>query len=150
LFGELVENIQGEGWGNGLAIGPLVVANLTIASHLLGTKYLPDLNGAILILEDIGEAPYRIDRMLTQWRLAGILQNLAGIGFGNFVDCEDNENLPANQTFRLQQVLKERTADLGIPLVAHLPIGHNCGNAALPLGRQASIDGNKGLLKLLA
>ena len=79
LFGEEVPDLQGKGTGGGRATGPLVVANLTVATHLLGTRFVPDLQGAILVLEDVGEAPYRIDRMLTQWRLSGILQQLAGM-----------------------------------------------------------------------
>lgn len=67
-----------------MATGPLLAANLTVATHLLGTRHLPDLRGAILVLEDVAEAPYRLERMLTHWRLCGALQQLAGIGFGNF------------------------------------------------------------------
>ncbi len=149
LFGHSVPDLYGEGWNKGLASGPLVVANLTVGSHLIGSNYFPDLNGAILILEDIGEYPYRIDRMLTQWRLAGILQKLAGIGFGNFEDCNAPIDEQIDQTFQLEEVLKERSIDLGIPVIGKLPIGHCSGNAALPLGHQALIDGTKGILRLL-
>ena len=149
LFGEQIPEIEGHGWGGGVATGPLVVANLTVASHLIGSQHVPDLNGAILILEDVGEAPYRIDRMLTQWRLAGLLQQLAGLGFGSFAGCEPPEPVRGDHTFQLEQVLQDRSADLGIPIVADLPIGHRCGNAALPLGRMACLDGNLGRLRLL-
>ncbi|MDP6193795.1 MAG: LD-carboxypeptidase, partial [Prochlorococcaceae cyanobacterium ETNP18_MAG_1] len=148
LFGEPVPALSGSGWSGGVASGPLVVANLTVASHLLGSRHVPDLEGAILIFEDVGEAPYRIDRMLTQWRLAGLLQGLAGLGFGSFVDCEA-EPLQEDQTFTLEEVLKERTADLGIPVVGQLPVGHCCGNASFPLGREARLDGNRGQLSLI-
>ena len=147
LFGEPLADLKGEGLGGGMVCGPLIAANLTVASHLLGSGHVPDLNGAILILEDVGEAPYRIDRMLTHWRLCGLLQQLAGIGFGSFEGCCDEE--PAtDQTFTLEQVLKERTADLNIPRVINLPVGHRPGNAALPLGRTARIDGDQGSLSL--
>ena len=149
LFGKQIPDLQGQPWIGGVASGPLVVANLTVASHLLGSSHTPDLNGAILILEDVEEAPYRIDRMLTHWRLAGLLQGLAGLGFGSFEGCDAPEEIPEDQTFQLEQVLKERSADLGIPVVGKLPIGHCCGNAALPLGRQARLDGNLGRLSLL-
>ena len=76
LFGEPLADLAGEGWCPGLAEGPLLVANLTVATHLLGTPHWPDLDGAILVLEDVGEAPYRIERMLTHWRLGGALQRL--------------------------------------------------------------------------
>ena len=60
------------------------MANLTVATHLLGTTHIPSLRNAILVFEDVGEAPYRIDRMLTQWRLCGAFNEIAGLGFGNF------------------------------------------------------------------
>ena len=147
LFGEPLPNLKGEGLGGGSVCGPLIAANLTVASHLLGSGHVPELKGAILILEDVGEAPYRIDRMLTHWRLCGLLQQLAGIGFGSFEGCCDEE-AATDQTFTLEQVLKERTADLNIPRVMNLPVGHRPGNAALPLGQTARLDGDEGSLSL--
>ena len=64
---------------------PLLVANLTVATHLLGTRWCPSLKGAVLLLEDVGEAPYRIDRMLTHSRRVGAFQQLAGLAVGSFV-----------------------------------------------------------------
>ena len=84
--------MQGEGWQGRVAEGPLLVGNLTVATHLLGTRHCPDLAGRVLLLEDIGEAPYRIDRLLTHWRLSGALQQLAGLGFGRFEGCEAPED----------------------------------------------------------
>lgn len=151
LFGEVPGPLQGTAWRGGRAEGPLLVANLTVATHLLGTEHLPDLEGAVLILEDVGEAPYRIERMLTHWRLCGALQQLAGIGFGSFQGCEepDGEGVSAGERFSLEQVLRERTADLGIPVVAGLPVGHEPGNAALPLGVPCRLDGGNAELCLL-
>jgi muramoyltetrapeptide carboxypeptidase len=155
LFGGVPADLKGTGWQGGVAEGPLLVANLTVATHLLGTPHLPDLNGAILVLEDVGEAPYRIERMLTHWRLCGALQRLAAIGFGNFQGCDaadgraDGRNEePAAGRFSLEEVLRERTGDLGIPVVAGLPVGHDSGNAALPLGVRARLDGRRGELSL--
>lgn len=171
LFGERPPALEGEGWRQGVAEGPLLVANLTVATHLLGTAHLPALSGAILVLEDVGEAPYRIDRMLTHWRLSGALGQLAGIAFGAFSDCDDDENdhndddadvddadggpesprapKAGGPHRRLNQVLCERTLDLGIPVLAGLPLGHRCGNAALPLGARARLDADAGRLELL-
>ena len=147
LFGGLVPDLQGRGWVDGIAEGPLITANLTVASHLLGSAHMPDLDGAILVLEDVGEQPYRLDRMLTHWRLAGVLQRLAGLGFGRFSDCDD-DNL--QEGFSATEVLQERSCDLGIPVIADLPVGHGSeGNAALPIGRKARLDGQRGLLSLL-
>ena len=124
------------------------MANLTVATHLLGTPHWPDLDGAILVLEDVGEAPYRIERMLTHWRLGGALQRLGGIGLGSFSGCDD-PTPQERSSFSLEEVLRERTADLGIPVVAGLPIGHGDCNAALPLGVRARLDGAGGGLALL-
>lgn len=150
LFGSPLPPLAGRTWVPGRAEGPLLVGNLTVATHLLGTCHLPSLAGAVLILEDVGEAPYRLDRLLTHWRLAGALQQLAGIGFGNFQHCEEPPD-PAEpiRSFTVEEVLRERTADLGIPVVAALPVGHAPGNGALPLGvnacLEAGADGNASL-----
>jgi muramoyltetrapeptide carboxypeptidase len=152
LFGEPVPDLEAVGWRGGVAEGPLLVANLTVATHLLGTPHLPALDGAILVLEDVGEAPYRIERMLTHWRLSGALQQLAGLGFGSFEGCDEADSRaeePAEHRFSLEQVLRERSLDLGIPVVAHLPVGHRTGNAVLPLGVRARLDGGRGHLALL-
>ncbi len=166
LFGEPLPPLQGESWCGGIAEGPLLVANLTVATHLLGTPFLPPLAGAVLILEDVGEAPYRIERLLTHWRLCGALQQLAGLGFGSFEGCDDPADTVAGRVadiaadsaesceppahrFSLEQVLRERSADLGIPVVGRLPVGHAPGNAALPLGCRVRLDGAAGQLTLL-
>ena len=149
LFGEPVPPLQGVGWSAGRAEGPLLAANLTVATHLLGTPHLPPLTGAILVLEDVGEAPYRIERMLTHWRLSGALQQLAGLAFGSFSGCEDGQDEAPERRFSLEQVLRERTADLGIPVLAGLPVGHTAGNAALPLGVACRLDADRGELALL-
>ena len=155
LFGHPLADLQGIGWCGGSATGPLLAGNLTVATHLLGTRHLPPLQGAILILEDVGEAPYRLDRLLTHWRLCGALQQLAGIGLGRFTACDDPDGEPGDgsrepaRRFTAEQVLRDRTADLGIPVVAGLPVGHEPGNAALPLGVRARLDGQRGLLQIL-
>ena len=139
-----LEPLTGQAWCGGVGEGPLLVGNLTVATHLLGTPHLPELRGAVLVLEDVGEAPYRIDRLLTHWRLSGALQQLAAIGFGRFTGCDD----PDSPT-TVEQVLRERSTDLGIPVLAGLPVGHEPGNAALPLGVRARLDADAGQLTLL-
>jgi muramoyltetrapeptide carboxypeptidase len=145
LFGYLetgkLPPIKGKGWGGGKVIGKLVAANLTVATHLLGTKYQPNLDGAILALEDVGEAPYRIDRMLTQWRLLGIFERLGGIAVGRFSSCD----APAG-SWSAAEVLRDRLGDLGIPIVGDLPFGHEGVNAVLPLGDLFELDGDRGSL----
>jgi muramoyltetrapeptide carboxypeptidase len=101
-----------------------------------------------LVLEDVGEAPYRLDRMLTHWRLCGALQQLAGIGFGSFSGCDDGDEPTAPEP-GWRSVLQERTADLGIPVIADLPVGHEPGNAALAIGQRVRLDASRGELVVL-
>jgi muramoyltetrapeptide carboxypeptidase len=158
LFGQPLPPLQGISWTPGVAEGPLLVGNLTVATHLLGTPHLPDLEGAVLVLEDIGEAPYRLDRMLTHWRLSGALQQLAGLAFGRFSDCDGGESDAGvgddDSAVTVEQVLRERSADLGIPVLGELAVGHGPGNGALPMGRRVRLDaaghsGGGGSLELL-
>ncbi len=146
LFKKSAPDLYGEPWIEGIAKGPLIVSNLTVATHLLGSRHMPNLTGAILVLEDVGEAPYRLDRMLTQWRLNGLLQNLAGIGLGKFSAHEEQED--HEQIFTIKEILQDRCMDLNIPILANLPVGHCHGNAALPLGWGATIDCYKGSLSI--
>ncbi|MEM9807511.1 MAG: LD-carboxypeptidase, partial [Cyanobacteria bacterium P01_D01_bin.56] len=121
------------------ATGKLLPAILTVATGLLGTSYEPDLTGAILAFEDVTEAPYRLDRMLTHWRMLGKFDQIAGIALGRFSQCEPPVNVPS---FSAQEVLQERLGDLGVPIVANLPFGHDGENAVLPFGIQAKIEAN--------
>ena len=149
LFGNSVPDIYGDPWGGGISRGHLIVGNLTVMTHLIGTQHVPIFRNSILILEDIGEAPYRIDRMLTHLRLAGVLQQISGLGFGSFKFCDNDMNIDTTKTFELLDIFKDRTQDLKIPIVSNLPIGHCCGNASLPLGSQAILNGELGCLSLL-
>ena len=142
LKGEPVAPLQGRSIRTGMARGPLVVTNLTVATHLIGTPWFPDLRGSILVLEDVGEAPYRVDRMLTQWRSSGVLRGLAGVATGRF--SWKGEVEPGD--FSMDGILQERLSDLGIPLVMNLPIGHSLPNMALPMGGLGYLNGNLGIL----
>ncbi len=150
LFGKPIPDLYGEAWNPGLATGPLVACNLSVASHLIGSRHMPDLEGAILVLEDVGEEPYRVDRMLTHWRLNGLLQGLAGLAFGHFVNCTDSTDKKEKPGFAIEEVLKERSMDLNIPVISNLPVGHCSGNASLPLGYKALLDGHKGILRVFS
>ncbi|MGL5066145.1 MAG: S66 peptidase family protein [Microcoleus sp.] len=141
--GRPLQPLSGKGWGGGKATGRLFPANLTVASHLLGTPYQPDLTGAILALEDVSEAPYRVDRMLTLWRMAGALAGVRGIALGRFSRCEIDPSIPS---FSIEEVLRDRLGDLKIPIVSDLPFGHDGVNAALPVGIEATLDAESGLL----
>jgi muramoyltetrapeptide carboxypeptidase len=126
--------------------GRLLGGNLSLVAHLVGTPYLPDLSGAILFLEDVGEATYDIDRMLTQLWLAGHLHKVAGLVFGKFTEPRSSGWVQN----RLQEdVLAERVRALGIPAVMGLMIGHVEDQATLPLGCLAELDAGGGSLQLL-
>jgi muramoyltetrapeptide carboxypeptidase len=146
LRAESVPPLPGKAWVAGRASGPLVVTNLTVATALIGTPWFPRLGGAVLVLEDVGEAPYRVDRMLTQWRSAGVLEQVAAIGVGRFQWREDDVQ-PGD--FSLEEVLRSRLGDLGVPVLGELPVGHGSPNLALPLGRRAQLDADRGVLELL-
>ena len=135
--------LQGKGWGGGTAAGRLLPGNLSVATHLLGTPHLPDFEGAILAFEDLSEAPYRIDRFLTQWRASGALQKVVGIALGRFSHCRVPAGVPS---WTVEEVLRDRLQDLNLPIVSDLPFGHAGENAALPVGTAARIDGNAGAL----
>jgi muramoyltetrapeptide carboxypeptidase len=146
VMGQPLAPLQGQGWGDGKAQGRLLPANLTVATHLLGTRHEPPLEGAILAFEDVTEAPYRIDRMLTHWRMMGKFDGVKGIALGRFSRCEP---APEAISFSVEEVLRDRIGDLGIPVVSDLPFGHDGENAALPVGLPAAIDGNTGTLEIL-
>ncbi|MGJ5630719.1 S66 peptidase family protein [Nostoc sp. CALU 1950] len=137
--------LKGCGWGGGVVNGTLLPGNLTVATHLLGTPILPHLDGVILAFEDVTEAPYRIDRMLTQWRLSGALSKVCGIALGGFTRCEAPPTVPS---FSVEEVLRDRLGDLGIPIVSDLPFGHDSPNAALPVGVEVTLDGDAGILAI--
>lgn len=141
--GRSLPPLKGKGWGGGKTSGILLPVNLTVATHLLGTPVQPDLSNVILAIEDVGEAPYRIDRMLTQWRLGGFFKRIKGIAIGRFSQCDPPANIPS---FTVEEVLRDRLSDLGIPIVADLPFGHDGVNAALPVGVEVELDGEEGIL----
>ncbi|MEM6629029.1 MAG: LD-carboxypeptidase [Bacteroidota bacterium] len=125
----------------GKATGELIGGNLTLLSTLMGTPFQPDFSGKILFLEDIGEAPYRIDRMLTQLLLSGEIQKVAGIALGIFNDCEVEEEDPDfADTLSLKEVLTERLGSLGIPVLYGLPFGHISDNGVIPVGVRGELN----------
>jgi muramoyltetrapeptide carboxypeptidase len=131
----------------GRARGPLLGGNLTVIAALTGTPYLPSFDGAILFLEDIDEAEYRIDRMLTQLSLAGVLGRVAGVVFGQCTDCRASG--PSLGGFTLSQVLEQHLAPLGVPAFQGLLVGHIPDQFSMPLGTMAEIDADAGTIRIL-
>ncbi|MFN9225627.1 MAG: LD-carboxypeptidase [Pseudanabaena sp.] len=123
---------------SGQANSQLVGGNLSLVVNLLGTPYEIDTKDKILFLEDIGEEPYRIDRMLTQLFLAGKLQAASGFALGHFVDCQAKDG--GLRSFSLEEVLRDRFEPLGKPTLYNLMFGHITENAVLPLGVNATLD----------
>ncbi len=138
-----LEPLQGKSGGGGEATGILLPANLTVATHLLQTSIQPNFKGAIIALEDVTEYPYRIDRMLTQWRMMGVFKYIRGIALGRFSRCEP---YPGTRSWTISEVLGDRLEDLNIPLVYDLPFGHDGVNAALPVGQTVRLNGDRGIL----
>ena len=132
----------------GRASGPLLGGNLTVLSALVGTPYLPGFEGAILFIEDTDEAPYRIDRMLTQLSLAGILGRVAGVAFGQCTDCVA-KNSSSIGGFTLSEVLQQHLAPLGVPAFQGALFGHIDNQFSIPVGIRAEIDAAEGTIRML-
>jgi muramoyltetrapeptide carboxypeptidase len=124
------------------ASGPLLAANLCVLTHLVGTRSLPSLRGAVLVLEEVGERPYRIDRMLTQLISAGVLDGVAAVVVGHLSDCDEKPGGASgrDQAPRPLDVFRERLTDRCV-LVTGAPVGHVAPNLALPLGAMARLSG---------
>lgn len=120
----------------GEAEGVLLGGNLALVTALLGTPYLPDLTGAILFIEDVAEAPYRIDGMLARLRLAGVLETLGGLVFGQFTDAEV---APGRPTFSVDEVLAHYAPFVGGPVASGLVYGHIPRKSTLPVGVRARL-----------
>ncbi len=130
----------------GTARGRLLGGNLTVLTALVGSDYLPDFNGAILFLEDVREEVYRVDRMLTQLELAGVLGGITGFVFGRCTDCDPSRSYGS---LTLREVLNDHIAPLGIPAWYGSMIGHIKDKFTIPLGVQAEINADTGTIKLL-
>jgi muramoyltetrapeptide carboxypeptidase len=129
----------------GVASGPLVGGNITLLCAALATPYFPAFKKRILFFEDLDEAPYRFDRMLTQLLNAGLLQQVAGIAIGINSGCEDPKAKGAKEYRQtLEDVCRERLLPLKVPMVMGLPFGHIPLNATLPVGARATLDAVKG------
>jgi muramoyltetrapeptide carboxypeptidase len=130
----------------GKARGRLLGGNLAVLSAIVGSRFMPDLDGAILFLEDVREAVYRVDRMMTQLRLAGLLDGLAGFVFGRCTDCDPGTSYGS---LTLEEVLDDHIKPLAIPAYRGAMIGHIKRQFTLPLGVEAEIDADTGSLRLL-
>jgi muramoyltetrapeptide carboxypeptidase len=132
-----------KGNATGIASGPLLGGNLTMLDESVSTGDLPHFDGAIFLFEDTGEAPYSYDRMLTHLRRIGALKRIAGVAIGQF----NAASVPAGQETAAQAVT-DRLADLGVPVLGGLLVGHGNGQLTVPLGAHATIDTTAGTLTI--
>ncbi len=126
----------------GRAEGPLVGGNLAMLASLCGTRDALRAAGRVLFLEEVGEAAYRVDRMLLQLRRSGALEGVRGLALGRFTPGEDDEH-------PVEEVLREYAEALGVPAVVDLPFGHVEHNCTLPVGARARLDADAASLELL-
>lgn len=129
----------------GRAHGPVVGGNLTVLTHLLGTRHRPRANGCVLFLEDVGEPCYRVDRMLTQWAMAGALDGVRAVLLGS-LRVPRRTHFPPDR--RLGDVLRERFEPLGVPVCRGLPFGHLKRKRTLPLGVEVRVDTRAGTVRV--
>lgn len=131
----------------GRGVGRLLGGNLSILTSLMGTDYLPKLKDSILLLEDVHEAPYRIDRMLNQLRISKILKQVKGIILGHFVDCIDSD--PAKQSFTLNEVIIEYFQNSELPVLYNVKHGHIKENITIPFGLRCSLNATRGFIEII-
>ena len=133
-------------WHEGQISGPLIGGCLSMLAHQLGTPFMPDLEGAVLFLEDVGEAPYKIDRYLAQLKQAGIFNQISGLLLGQFLDCvDDNES---RKSIPLEVILKDYFAQSSYPVVYNFPYGHGARKFTMPIGVQIELNTRQKWLKL--
>jgi len=131
----------------GIVTGQIVGGNLAVLTALTGTKYFPDMKNKILILEDINEAPYKVDRLLNQLRLNGVFSKIKGIILGRFVDCyEDDAN---KKTLTLGEVIDDYICPLKIPSLYVFPHGHIKDFVTIPFGLKIKLDSSKQSVEFL-
>ncbi len=125
----------------GIATGRIAGGNLTTLCHLIGTPFQPDFSNTLLLLEDIGEAPYRIDRMLTQMKMAGCFAGVSGIILGSFENCGEKDSI--------HDIFRDIFSDINCPMLAGFEIGHGMPNFTIPIGVDAELDTHTGTLTIL-
>ena len=137
-----------EGAAAGIAEGPLTGGTLSLIASSLGTPYEVETRGRIVFMEDVGEEPYRVDRMLVQLIAAGKLSDAAGFAVGNFTGA-DVRNCPAKKSLTMKEVFADHLLPLKRPILANVAVGHVPDQVTLPYGATARIDAGAGTLEIL-
>ena len=146
IFRNRPEDMKTRMISTGSAEGELYGGNLTVISSLIGTPFLPDWKGKILFLEDLKEEPYRIDRMLTQLKLSGVLNEVKGIVLGAFRDCEAEE---PDRAFTVDEVFDQHFKKLSIPVYSGAQVGHVVNKFILPVGIRVRLNADLGTIEML-
>ncbi len=138
LFGGQGASWSGRRLVEGDAVGPLVGGNLCTLASLAGTAHSLACRGCILLLEEVGERPYRVDRLITQLIRAGTLDGVNGVVLGELSDCTER----GEPGWDAGLILAERLRELGVPVLAGMPVGHGASNHAFPWGVEARLEGD--------
>lgn len=137
----LIQTIRG-----GKATGKILGGNLSLLTAVTGSEYLPDWEGSILFIEDVDEAVYRIDRMMTELSLSGVLKKIRGFVFGRCTECDPDSGFGS---LTMEQMLAEHIVPLGIPAFSGSMIGHIDEQFTIPLGIDVEIDADAGSIRML-
>ena len=134
----------------GIVNGELAGGNLALIVSLMGTPFEIDLEGKLLFIEDIGEAPYKVDRMLSQLLISGKLKTAKAIVLGVFNQCDlNNDDITAENSLSLKEVLIDRLSGLGIPVIYGFSFGHIANQAIFPVGLKAELNTEEMTIKIL-
>jgi muramoyltetrapeptide carboxypeptidase len=125
---------------SGKATGTLLGGNLSLIASIMGTKYQPSFNDSVLVIEDIGEEPYRIDRYLSQLKNSGVLYKINACILGQFTDCAPKE---PEKSLTLEQIFNDYLGNLKIPVISNLSYGHIPQKLTLPLGARVRVDAKR-------
>jgi muramoyltetrapeptide carboxypeptidase len=132
---------------SGRGEGPILGGNLAVLGSLMGTDYLPNLKNSILLLEDIGETPYRIDRLLNHLKLAKVFELVKGVILGRFVDCYEKDK--SKETIKLNEVIEHYFSGLKIPVLYSFSHGHIKENLTIPFGLTCKLNTSRGFVEIL-
>jgi muramoyltetrapeptide carboxypeptidase len=134
--------VLNKGRGEGKILG----GNLAVLLSIMGTEYFPNLKDSVLLLEDIGEQPYRVDRLLNQLKLAKTFKQVNAIILGRFVDCYADED--AKHSLTLNEVISDYLEDLKIPVIYNLKHGHIAENLTIPFGIKCNVNASRGFIEI--
>lgn len=126
--------------------GQIVGGNLALLVSLMGTQYFPDIRNKILLLEDTGEAPYRLDRLINQLRIAGVFDKVKGVVLGAFTDCKESD--PSKKTLSLGEVIEDYFTRIKKPVVYNFQHGHIKDNITIPYGIKFKLNASRCFIEI--